>query len=154
MAISACGSSPLRAGATSTSLWIKYVACMRTHGVPGLPDPAAGGGGIQIPPGSGIDPSSPAFQSARKACVHLLPGGGPGAQRPSKQQLAEEVRLAQCMRRHGISEFPDPTLAAPATLAGYRSVEDLNGIVLVIPNTISEASPAFKEAAAACGYTH
>jgi hypothetical protein len=53
--------------------------CMRAHGVPNFPDPTFQSGpggaiGIRIGgPGSGIDPSSPAFQAAQKIC---LPAGG------------------------------------------------------------------------------
>lgn len=55
--------------------------CMRSHGVPNFPDPqfqtAPGGGfGIRIGgPGSDINPRSPAFQAAQKACGGIL--GGP-----------------------------------------------------------------------------
>jgi hypothetical protein len=54
--------------------------CMRSHGVPNFPDPqfrnAPGGGfGIRIG-GPGIDPSSPAFQAAQKACGKIF-GGAP-----------------------------------------------------------------------------
>jgi hypothetical protein len=51
---------------------LKHAECMREHGVPTYPDPifpSGGGIGIRIP--SGVNPSSPAFQSAAKAC------GGP-----------------------------------------------------------------------------
>jgi hypothetical protein len=52
---------------------------MRAHGVD-VPDPQVGNGGIMIQKGSGpkIDPQSPAFRSAQKACATYLPGGGPG----------------------------------------------------------------------------
>lgn len=59
--------------------------CMRSHGVPNFPDPIVetgpGGHGIGIRiggPGSGLDPSSPAFQAASKICqpLSVLPGGG------------------------------------------------------------------------------
>jgi len=53
--------------------------CMRSHGVPNFPDPTfrtgPGGGvgiGIQISNGSGIDPSSPAFQAAQKECGSII----------------------------------------------------------------------------------
>jgi len=56
--------------------------CMRSHGVPNFPDPTfqtgPGGGvgvGIQLN-GSGIDPNSPAFQTAQKACGKIF-GGAP-----------------------------------------------------------------------------
>ena len=62
--------------------------CMRSHGVPNFPDPTfqsgPGGGvgvGIKIGNGSGIDPSSPAFQAAQKECGSIFGGpkvaGGP-----------------------------------------------------------------------------
>ena len=53
--------------------------CMRTHGVPNFPDPqfqsGAGGFGIRIG-GPGVDPNSPAFQAAQKACGQIF-GGAP-----------------------------------------------------------------------------
>jgi hypothetical protein len=49
---------------------------MRSHGVPGFPDPALSG---QSAPASGkgpaINPSSPGFKAAMQACRHLLPAG-------------------------------------------------------------------------------
>jgi hypothetical protein len=64
---------------------LKFAQCMRAHGVD-VPDPQVGSGrGILIQKSSAgagssgpkIDPESPAFQSAQKACQSLLPGGGP-----------------------------------------------------------------------------
>jgi hypothetical protein len=60
---------------------LKFSACMRAHGVPNFPDPDFGKGTVRISigPSSGIDPQSPQFQAARKACQNLLPGkAGPG----------------------------------------------------------------------------
>jgi hypothetical protein len=55
---------------------LKFSACMRSHGVPNFPDPDFGKGTVRISigPSSGIDPQSPAFQAAQKACQGLLPG--------------------------------------------------------------------------------
>ena len=50
--------------------------CMRSHGVPNFPDPQFGAGGqasIKIGKRSGIDPRSPAFQRAQRACAKFLP---------------------------------------------------------------------------------
>lgn len=50
--------------------------CMRSHGVPNFPDPQFSGNGeasIKITKGSGLDPRSPAFQRAQKACARFLP---------------------------------------------------------------------------------
>jgi hypothetical protein len=58
----------------------KFAQCMRAHGLRDFPDPQTGGqGGIKIQgggPGSSSDlnPDSPLFQRAQKACASLLPG--------------------------------------------------------------------------------
>ena len=61
--------------------------CMRTHGVPNFPDPTfenAPGGGIgEKITGAGINPNSPAFQAAAKACGSIFGGSGPVLQKPS-----------------------------------------------------------------------
>src|SRR6266511_4197308 len=51
---------------------LKFSRCMREHGISKFPDPQSGGG-LLIGPDSGIDPSSPAFKAAQKACEQLLP---------------------------------------------------------------------------------
>jgi hypothetical protein len=50
--------------------------CMRSHGVPNFPDPQfksgpGGGIGVQLS-GPGVNPSSPAFQAAQKACGSIF----------------------------------------------------------------------------------
>jgi hypothetical protein len=67
---------------------LKFSACMRAHGVPKFPDPTFSNGGmrVKIEAGSGIDPSSPQFQAAQKACQDLIPGAKTGhAPRGSNQ---------------------------------------------------------------------
>ena len=138
---------------------LKYSECMRASGVPGFPDPSAGGG-FQIPVGSGIDPSSPAFKAAQAKCTKFLPGGGPlgpGAQtHPAAQWLAKMVKAAQCMRRHGVSDFPDPRTSVPSNPfpAGRPGgvISDIEGVILVFPATIDTQSPLFTRAASACGF--
>jgi hypothetical protein len=63
---------------------LAFSACMRSHGVPSFPDPQFGSGGrvsIRINQASGIDPGSPQFQAAQKACQEDVPGS-PGAGPP------------------------------------------------------------------------
>jgi hypothetical protein len=156
-AIAACGASS-QAGTTSGSSGvgpgIKYADCMRAHGVPNFPDPGGGGGGIQIQAGSGINPFSPSFKVAQGSCAKLLPGGGPGGRHPTAQEIAQTRQVSVCMRQHGVSGFPDPTLTPPSSLAGYSLVMDRGGVVLAVPDTINVQSPAFKSAASACGFGH
>ncbi len=50
---------------------LAFAACMRKHGVPNFPDPQFMSGGRvleKIPNGSGLDPSSPMFQTAQQKC--------------------------------------------------------------------------------------
>jgi hypothetical protein len=53
---------------------VELAKCMRKHGVPNFPDPTPGGG-LMLKKGSGLDPSSPQFQAAAKACGSAGPGG-------------------------------------------------------------------------------
>jgi hypothetical protein len=52
---------------------LNYVACMRKHGEPDMPDPSSGSGGAAIPL-SGINPKSSQFQAAQQACQSMLRG--------------------------------------------------------------------------------
>ena len=99
-ALAACGSANHSVAAASGGVSaahmataLKFAACMRSHGVPNFPDPTATGG-IQIQAGSGVDPQSPSFQSAQKSCFKLLPGGGPGAQHPTAQEVASTLKVS------------------------------------------------------------
>jgi hypothetical protein len=56
---------------------LKFVACMRSHGISGFPDPVVNAQGIGFRIPRGFSPSSPVFQSAQRACQKLMPGGPP-----------------------------------------------------------------------------
>jgi hypothetical protein len=160
VAIAACGSTGptnSRSGPTAKSKEagaLDFAKCMRSHGVPNFPDPKVNGQGIQLlGPSSGINPQSPAFQSAQTSCQHLLPGGGPGSGPPSAQAHAQLLQISECMRRHGISSFPDPRPGSPpANLGGYSAIVGHGGYLLAIPSSIDMSSPAFKQAATACDF--
>jgi hypothetical protein len=158
VSLSACGSSSKRPAANSrASAGIAFSECMRAHGVANFPDPTSGGGGfsIHITQSSGINPASPSFRSARANCVKLLPGGGPGTH-ASEQDIRQDTEMAQCMREHGVTGFPDPivTSTPPAVNPGkYSSAEYGNGIFIGIPKSINENSPAFQAAAKDCNFS-
>jgi len=65
----------------ATAQALRYVACMRTHGVPNMPDPQVNSQGIEFriggPNGSGPSPNFPVFHAAMQTCQKLLPGGPP-----------------------------------------------------------------------------
>jgi hypothetical protein len=131
---------------------LEYAKCMRSHGVPDFPDPNASGG-FEL--GPGINPQSPTFQSAQAMCQRLsgLPSPGPGpTAHPSAAALAHMLTISRCMRRHGISDFPDPTTSMPSTMSNYEYISDRDGVFLAFPRGFDDSSPEFTQAAAACGF--
>lgn len=55
---------------------LAHAKCMREHGLENFPDPTFdedGGAQIRIGPGTGLDPESPDFREAEKACRDELP---------------------------------------------------------------------------------
>ncbi|HUB74850.1 MAG TPA: hypothetical protein VL979_12555 [Solirubrobacteraceae bacterium] len=134
---------------------LAYSKCMRSNGVPSFPDPSPNGG-FFFHAKSGMDPSSPAFRAAQAKCHKLMPGGGPPTTtHPSPQTLARFLRIARCMRQHGISGFPDPRTSVPPDPFGAGRagvISDIEGVILIFPGTIDQRSPQFARASAACAF--
>ena len=80
------------------------VACYRAHGDPSFADPVydPSDGGWHF----GESPAS-APLATRQACQHLLPAVNPSPPVPQAQFQAL-VRLAECIRQHGVPNWPDP----------------------------------------------
>jgi hypothetical protein len=108
-AVPAGGSSA--SGGTALGQAVAYSQCVRSHGVPNFPDPVqtpSGGYGYRT---AGIDPGSAAFQGALQACKALpSPWNSTGQQLSPAQQQAW-LTWAQCIRAHGLPDFPDPTFS-------------------------------------------
>ena len=80
---------------------------MRAHGIPDFPDPNSDGQiQLEAHPGSDLDFNSPKFQAAQQACRSLEPGHGNPQQQA--QDRVKMLKYSQCMRDHGIKDFPDP----------------------------------------------
>ena len=126
------------AGGNQTQM-LAFSHCMQTHGVPNFPEPNSQG----VVQASGINPSSPSFQSASKDCRHLLPNGGQPTPAQQAQALAQALKFSQCMRSHGISDFPDPQSAG----GGRISISLRGG-----PGSdLNPQNPQFQSAQTACG---
>jgi hypothetical protein len=112
---------------------VEFAQCMRSHGIKNFPDPVNGGFSFSGVGADSVDPNSPAFQAAKAACIHLVPGE---AQRPAvtAQDLAAGDKLATCMRSHGFPAFPDPT---------SQNVFD-------VPKSINIALPSYQSAFSTC----
>jgi len=152
----ACGGSATSSATSSASANSQKLAlaqCMRSHGVPDFPDPAASGGytltsngSIEGAGGSSIDIGSSQVQAAYGDCRHLLPDspsisqlGQLVQQERQRQQQALPVLLkySQCMRSHGVPGFPVPGGSGQSPAPGKSAAIDPN-------------SPQFKAASAAC----
>jgi hypothetical protein len=133
------GSSSPSANATSEAL--KYAQCMRAHGVSDYRDPLATGGppaptkGGMTYLGNSFDPNTPTFQAAEESCQKYAVGLATRvtAAGAAKVQV-EQLKYAQCMRSHGVPDFPDPSSAGGFT----------------IPNSVDQNGPFFQAAERAC----
>ena len=154
--VAGCGGSspsPSRVASTSASAagavesGVAFSRCIRSHGVPSFPDPNVSGHTVRMGPASTVQ--SPAFQSAAHSCQRLLPKGPAGSGPPSQQAQARMLEVSSCMRKHGISQFPDPITSPPSSSA---AIIGRGGYFLAIPKSIDTSSPAFEQAAAACNF--
>jgi hypothetical protein len=129
------GSSRNASATTLQSDEIVFARCMRSHGVSNYPDPTTSGLLKESVQQLGV--SSSQFQTAQTACKHLLPNGGSGPSPAQVQQVRVlSLHFAQCVRSHGVPNFPDPAsdgrIPDPATVG------------------INQGSPKFEAANQAC----
>jgi hypothetical protein len=100
--------------------------CMRQHGIPDFPDPVVDQNGqLRLPEGPAGDRVKSqlnAHPEAQQACQPILDRLPAGARndRPhyTQEDLANLLKFAQCMRQHGIADFPDPKADGTFPLAG------------------------------------
>jgi hypothetical protein len=114
----ACGSPSSSSGSsaglptlqTMTADGLAYAKCMRSHGIQNYPDPTVQDSGQQQSVGFKVPAAMrdlPGFNAAAKTCqakTHF------GTITPAMMQagMAKAVKFTDCMRSHGISNFPDP----------------------------------------------
>ena len=143
LAISACGGSGHKPAASTSPYGpasdpVSLSKCMRANGVSNFPDPVNGGLPIvSSSPGTltveGTTLAGPAFTAAEKKCKEYLPPAGPPPA-PSAARVRKELAFAECMRRNGVPNFPDPGSKGLAKVVAAES-----------------DSPAFQHAAKSCG---
>jgi hypothetical protein len=129
------GGSSNAVGSTNSPSALAFSACMRAHGVTNFPDPNPEGRPLEVD-AQQLGVSDGLYQSAEDACQDLLPTGGSLQQRlhqcllygafpPTLVQplMTLERKYAECIRSHGVPNFPDPSISAK----GGRPVFDLSG---------------------------
>jgi hypothetical protein len=91
---------------------LRFTSCVRSHGVPNLPDPGRDWKNI-------LASQAPAVVAAERTCDRLFPGVGPLGQSQSQThtpaQVAAMLAFARCIRSHGFPNFPDPTSSGDVT---------------------------------------
>jgi hypothetical protein len=119
----------------STPSEVALAVCVRKHGVPSFPDPNAQG--VWSLNGTGVW-QTPQFRKAELTCAGLLHITNAVAPSTTQQaaQAAQLVKYSECMRSHGVPNFPDPS-------GGNLSVN----VSQVDPN-----SPLVKRAANRCSH--
>jgi len=100
-ASSSAGSGPSPA-ADEGERAIQFQQCMREHGVEVQTSEDKGGVAIQASPGD-----KQKAIAATEACRRYLPAGGEKPQM-SPEDIERMRQFSQCMRDHGIPEWPDP----------------------------------------------
>jgi hypothetical protein len=111
--VTACSGGASRAGVASAASSVSHSApaspvafsrCMRSHGVSNFPDPDSSATIPKVGPQQ-LGISSSQFQRAQSACANLLEP----AEAQVQQTLSGMFDFAQCMRSHGVHDWPDPS---------------------------------------------
>jgi len=125
--------SPDASGSSPPPSAVAFASCMRSHGVPNFPDPSGSGALPKTSP-QRLKVSSSQFQTAQRACQHLLPStvtnsalqqceaAGICTRAETQLMLNAGLRFAGCMRSHGLPKWPDPTSDAQGRVAFAISV--------------------------------
>jgi hypothetical protein len=88
---------------------LAYSQCMRSHGVPNYPDPVISGNSISMNVSlSSLGVSQSVLQSAQNDCAKLAPQNYVPPGFNQAKNTAEGIKWAQCIRTHGVPDFPDP----------------------------------------------
>lgn len=119
-ALAACGSSSPTTtaghdapGPAQIASVLRFTGCVRSHGVPNIPDPGTRGWKDTLAS------TAPAVLTAEHTCARLVPGAMSSSQSQSPtrtpRQIADELAFAICVRAHGFPNFPDPTTSGQIT---------------------------------------
>jgi hypothetical protein len=160
----ACGGSPAQTnsfapGATYAQT-LAFAKCMRAHGVPDFPNPDRQGNFNNNNPevqaleerSAPVDGQVSPEINVLFQCRSVLPNANTGLTMTQIQQITEQnlrnaVQAANCMRAHGITNFPDP-VASNVNNGGGVSWQPV--ISAIQADLINTRSPSYEAAFLAC----
>jgi hypothetical protein len=133
----ASGTSSTTTATTSTQDGaLAFARCLRSHGLPKWPDPTNGGAFDK----SKLQQTGYSISQVRAVedgpCKHLQPAS-PAAPTITAADRADYLKAAECMRSHGVPNFPDPRF------------QDGN-VQTNIPSSIDQDASQFRSAATVC----
>jgi hypothetical protein len=113
----------------------QFAQCMRDHGMVDFPDPdPTGSTSFSLEGGADAQQK---FEEASKACEEFAPGAGGEPHAVDQATIDKARQFSQCMRDHGLAEFPDPQTEG-------------GGIRVELGGGLDPNSAAFKAAQEAC----
>jgi hypothetical protein len=101
-----------------------YAQCLRDHGIANFPDMVVVAGRLSLPDNASGDAAEQALRAnpaARDACQPILGRLPASAQKNPAMSDADRqnlLRFAQCMREHGVPQWPDPRPDGTFPIAG------------------------------------
>jgi hypothetical protein len=161
-----CGGKAAAPGSPQYQKALTWAQCLRANGEPDWPDPASFGIFTNQAfsfADSTVNPASPQFVHATDACKSLQSGllqwSGAipdrvyiqlaGAQ--ETELLDKALKVAVCMRAHGITNFPDPTPQDLRVFVPPAGGVEIGYVLGSFPHADTE-TPFFYAAEAACNY--
>jgi hypothetical protein len=105
------GGTPGAGRSASAALYHQAAECIRAHGVPGFPDPTQNPqtGEWDLPPGTRKPPRS-TMNACRSILSRIPETRGEPSRRPlTAAEMTKAKQFGQCMRRHGLADWPDPS---------------------------------------------
>lgn len=99
-------------GAAARSTPTTFPECMREHGAKDFPDQNGMDDQEFVEAIERANPESAAFKEALRACKDLQPPGLLGG-KSSPEEMDQRLAFAQCMRKNGVKDFPDPINGEP-----------------------------------------
>jgi hypothetical protein len=103
-------SSPTLGTAAKEAKARQFVQCARKNGIPNVADPTVNADGdIDINPPPGLTKQSPIVQKVMKICGKYLDGVLTHETHDPSAEYDKALKLAACVRQHGVPNFPDPS---------------------------------------------
>jgi hypothetical protein len=127
------GGSPAAGGSASSPSALAFSQCVRSHGIPGFPDPDSNGQ-FSKEKLRQVAVSASRLRAVEDTCQNLLPAGPPPL---TAQDQQDYLKAAACMRSHALTNFPDPTFSD-------------GSVSFDIPSSIDTGSQRFIQARQTC----